>query len=442
MTVSGGAQVAREEAGRWLESLFGTREKAIVALAGFMFTLGLFFRIKNFGYPDSFQFDEHHFVENARNYLAGRADLNDHPPLGKLLIAAAIAALGDNAVSWRLPALLFGFLSIALSWLAASRLFRSRLAGLGAAAFASIDGFMVAYSRAALLDGTLCAMGLLALVAATLETGWLVGVGILAAGVAMSVKFSGIAALVAPTLALFLRPMQPRARMLALAALFGGAVALYIAFYCLGFLLAKHPLGIGEVVEDTRRLLAHHAALTDMKNGATSSWPTWVVPTKPILLGFVREEGSVQALSSLGNLALWWSAWAVTLSCCATILWQGVARTLAPRREVDAREGVALPFLDHDGRGAVLALAGALAFGAPWVLSHRDSYIYHFLPSYALMLVLLAGFVRRHAERMASTVVAFFATVTLVAGFYGPVWCYLPLSEAAFSARLFVPSWR
>ena len=45
----------------------------------------------------------HHFVENARNILATRSDWNDHPPLGKLLLAIGIVALGER------QALAFGF---------------------------------------------------------------------------------------------------------------------------------------------------------------------------------------------------------------------------------------------------------------------------------------------------------------------------------------------
>ena len=65
---------------------------AALLLAGFMLALSVYFRLTNLGFPATFQFDEHHFVENARNYLAGREDWNDHPPLGKLFIALSIAA--------------------------------------------------------------------------------------------------------------------------------------------------------------------------------------------------------------------------------------------------------------------------------------------------------------------------------------------------------------
>ena len=146
-----------------------TRSMHLAVLAGFLLLLGAYLRLKNFGYPESFQFDEHHFVENARNYLSHRPDWNDHPPLGKLVITASIAAFGDNPVSWRLPSLVFGIATVVLSGSVARRLFHSQWALLFASAFASVDGFLIAYSRAALLDGLFCTMSLLSLLAATLE---------------------------------------------------------------------------------------------------------------------------------------------------------------------------------------------------------------------------------------------------------------------------------
>lgn len=76
------------------------------------------------------------------------------------------------------------------------------------------------------------------------------------------------------------------------------------------------------------------------------------------------------------------------------------------------------------------------------MISHRDSYIYHLLPSYALVLLLLAGFVSQAFERTPLAVIGFHTLMTLVAGLYGPLWCYLPVSEGGFEGRLFLGSWR
>jgi dolichyl-phosphate-mannose-protein mannosyltransferase len=423
-------------------------EAAVVLLAVWLIGLGLFFRVENFGFPDRFQFDEHHFVENARNYLHGRADQNDHPPLGKLFIALSIQKLGDNAVAWRLPSLVFGGLSLLLGSWAAHRLFRRPFAGLLAASFLACDGFMIAYSRAALLDGTLTAAGLASVLGATLpSSAAIAAAGGLAAGVAMSVKFSGLGALLPPLLALALRPEAPKTRWLRAATLGAIAVVTYCACYMLGLGIAGQASDLGAVISESRRLVEHHAVLTDMKNPATSSWPTWIVPTRPLLLGVAGQGGMVRGLTSLGNLALWWSACALALGFSGLVVWRGLSWLFSPAPSVTQTDTESLRFaLERfaaaHGRAALLLLSGALGFLLPWVITHRDSYIYHFLPSYSLLLVLLAGFIAEALSARTKWVLGFLVLVTLVTGFYGPLWCYLPLSDAAFHQRLFVGSWR
>jgi dolichyl-phosphate-mannose-protein mannosyltransferase len=127
----------------------------LAVLVTAMLLLGLFLRVNAFGYPNTFMFDEHHFVENARNYLLHKPDQNDHPPIGKMIIAQSIGLLGDTPVAWRLPSLIWGFITIIAVGFAAGRLFSSAQAGWLAAAFIGVDGFLSGYSRAALLDGFL-----------------------------------------------------------------------------------------------------------------------------------------------------------------------------------------------------------------------------------------------------------------------------------------------
>ena len=105
-----------------------------------MLLLGVILRVHAFGFPDSFMFDEHHFVENARNYINHQPDWNDHPPLGKLFIALSIQGFGDNPIGWRVPALVFGFITILCGGFAAARLFQSRAAGWMAAASCHTQG--------------------------------------------------------------------------------------------------------------------------------------------------------------------------------------------------------------------------------------------------------------------------------------------------------------
>ena len=63
--------------------------------------IGIWLRAQRLGEPAGLAWDEHHFVRTAQNYLVGAKDWNDHPPLGKLLIAQGIHWFGDVSFAWR-----------------------------------------------------------------------------------------------------------------------------------------------------------------------------------------------------------------------------------------------------------------------------------------------------------------------------------------------------
>ncbi|HYO95530.1 MAG TPA: phospholipid carrier-dependent glycosyltransferase [Polyangiaceae bacterium] len=429
--------------------------RPVDVVIGALLLLGAYLRLHAFDFPSSLLFDEHHFVENARKYLQGQPDLNDHPPLGKLFIAAAMKLLGDTPAGFRVPALLFGFSSIAFAGWAAARLFHSTRAGLFAAALLSADGFQIAYSRAALLDGYLNACGLAALLLASYwlersrdSRAWALALlSGAVCGVALGIKFSGVASLVPVLVALSLAKGGPTVRQ----ALHGAVIlsvtgVVYIATYAIGLALSGGPASVARVFHETARLYAHHAALTDMKNPATSGWVTWAVPMRPLLLGHVERLGSVRVLTSLGNLVSWWSCVLLSLSCLGWIGWRGVASTLeaeGPEEKLSSATAFEpSAFVAERGRAVLVVLSVALGFLAPWVLTHRDSYIYHFLPSYSALLVLLAGFLGWAETRRPAAVLWFFAAALVVAAFYAPVWSFFDLGPRALRARLFLASWR
>ena len=63
--------------------------------------------------PAELILDEQHYVPDARSILEEGETLRpEHPPLGKLFIAAGIYWLGDNPAGWRIPSILMGTISI------------------------------------------------------------------------------------------------------------------------------------------------------------------------------------------------------------------------------------------------------------------------------------------------------------------------------------------
>ncbi len=419
----------------------GVQAWTLLAVVGLLIALGLWCRLVGFGFPSTFLFDEHHFVENARNYLTGAADWNDHPPLGKLFIAASIRAFGDRSFAWRLPSLVEGLLVVPVGAVAAARLFRSRLAGLLAAGLLATDGFLIAYSRAALLD---CGLALAAATALLLATcRWRVALAVaggLLIGLAANIKFTGVGNVLPLAVSLLLARL-PWGRTLELgAAMAVSASVTYFGAYAFGLAFDHQPHGIRDVIVASAALVQHHAALTDMKNPWVSGWITWIVPVRPLVMGYVPWRGGVRVLSSLGNLLVWWSAWAASLAIGGRLAWVGVG-TVLHDGSPDSAPAPA-PFVQRHGRASLVVLALIFAHLFPWAASHRDSYIYHFLPSYTGMVVLLSAWLAHAARRRPRELTIFLGAVLVVSIVYAPLWSMWPISETQFRWRLPFPGWR
>lgn len=108
--------------------------------------------------------DEIHYVPDARDVLRfgtesdTRVPTDDdgafvvHPPVGKWLIAAGIAIVGDEPVGWRLFNALAGVLGVWLCFSLARRLLGKVRWAMLAALFLAIDGLWFTMSRVAMLD--------------------------------------------------------------------------------------------------------------------------------------------------------------------------------------------------------------------------------------------------------------------------------------------------
>ena len=111
-------------------------------------------------------FDEAYYVNAARIILGLHVPANghyagsppgldpnqEHPPLGKLLIALGMRVFGDNALGWRILPLIFGSLAVlAMYWLVRSA-GGGRWLALGAAGLMAADNLSLVHGRIATLD--------------------------------------------------------------------------------------------------------------------------------------------------------------------------------------------------------------------------------------------------------------------------------------------------
>jgi dolichyl-phosphate-mannose--protein O-mannosyl transferase len=396
--------------------------------------IGVWLRAQRLADPAGLAWDEHHFVKTAQNYLVGQHDWNDHPPLGKLLIAQGIQWFGDHSFGWRVSALASGVANIGLAGLLAARLFRSFRAGILAAAFVAGDGFFIAYSRTALLDGVVATFVLgTACAAVRARSAWQIALGAVLLGLGCAVKFSAIVMLL-PLVGVALFGRAPRWSLV----LIGLAPIVYFLVYQHGLALQHRPHGVGDVLDATRTLWEHHAKLTERKHVFVSDWYTWLVPTRPVPMRYSEEHGIVRSMSSMGNPLLWWAGsfavlWtlATALSTWASVLGARLRARPTPLSAIGAVDGAEL---------------GALALFAlpvlPWVLSRRDSYIYHYLPAYGFAVVLVAGKLARLLDEGRRRGWVGVGLLTLSGWWVSPVSAEIPVTRAGYELRLWLPAWR
>jgi dolichyl-phosphate-mannose--protein O-mannosyl transferase len=410
--------VAAQEA----EGTAARTDRLWLGCAGACVLWGLWLRTHELWRPPFYAFDEHHFVDNAHNYLQRLPDLNDHPPLGKLLIALGISLFGESSAGWRCMPALFGAATIVVAALLARRLFPGSAAWAFALVFVSLDGFAIAYSRMALLDGMLSCLLLLSCWLA-LDTSSLALIGAaLAGGLALSIKFTGVCYLAPLACALLTRSGRGRLRWLLIAPAVSTLV--YYACYALGLWISRAPWDPISVWRATVALLRHHAGLIDMQNPSTSSWVTWFVPTRPITLWRTIDGATLRSVTSRGNPLLWacCSASALGLSCA--VAWRGLAPIL--------KAGTfRLGWLSLPARSLIYLLAAYWACLAPWILTRRDSYIYHYLPSYLTAIVLVSGLCSSIYRSRRSWALTFTALMIAVSAVYSPRWAGLPRSLAS-----------
>ncbi|HEY4188338.1 MAG TPA: phospholipid carrier-dependent glycosyltransferase [Polyangia bacterium] len=415
----------------------------LAVVLAFMFAVGVLLRVYRLEVPNALKWDEHHYVGVARSYLAHQYNTDDHPPLGKLIITGVMVFFGDTPLGWRLASLIFGFLNIGLIAWTTRVAFKSWRAAFIAAAFVAVDGFFIAYSRAALLDGMIVAFAMAGV--ATILTAqrlWQVLLAGVFVGCAASFKLNGVTFV---AVALVICAAARRTRLFTPLLAVVSAVVFYVQA-AFPLILTGGSGSLAAVIAENKKLIKHHLSYT-VVNPSSSHWYTWFLPLRPIFLrrDIDPVDGSIHALLTLGNPLLWWASTLAVVAATVVVVRTGRRRLwqqlLGARVDAGPTGGTdVLAVQDRAGLlfGLLMAWAAPLAF---WVPSLRDAYLYHYLPSYTFALVLLAGFADRfYARRQLATFIAI-VLVLEVSIFYAPLWGELSISQEALNARLF-PNWR
>ncbi|MEO6093082.1 MAG: phospholipid carrier-dependent glycosyltransferase [Novosphingobium sp.] len=300
------------------------------------------------GIPSKIYFDEVHYVKAARKLLTLTRANPEHPMVGKEVIAAAIAVLGDRPLNWRIPSLLFGTAGLfafgRMLWLLSGRRFAT-IAGM-LLLVTSFAWFI--QSRIAMLDMIMAGFGMVALwqfVAATqlpaqsppTRVRWRLALCGVCLGLALGSKWSvaPVAALPGMTFllarikdhglgAFFRSNTQPVAGIsLIEAALWLGALPL--AVYWLSYLPAAF---YAQAPIDWTDPIGWHVYMLKLQDSVVklhpyrSVWYQWAIDWRSVWYLYEKIDGAQRGIVLIGNPLSMWAG----LPALGWCLWAGLFR--------------------------------------------------------------------------------------------------------------------
>lgn len=360
--------------------------------------------------PREVVWDEVHYERFAGSYFTGNYYLDVHPPLGKLMMAAAAKLLGVSGAALAnvepapllraLPALT-GALMIPLAYLLIRELGSGRRTAAFAALLLLVDNAMLVESRLILPDMILLFFGMLAVLgyayarhaSGRARVVWMAGAAA-AAGAAVSIKWTGLSALGLIGTAWALEWWRDRrgewralAREAALLVIVPAAV--YMGSFWVHFALLPHGRTLADpIMSDETRAMLHGAQLaasaprpgfvksfvdlnhqmaainegwaTSTHPGA-SKWYTWPISKHAIGYWNTIEPatGEERWMILFGNPFVWWG-----VLIGAVVILAALARGAESLKE----------------RRAVLAALGAgyVMNLVPFAFIQRPMFLYHY----------------------------------------------------------------
>lgn len=419
-----------------------------------------------------------------------------HPPLAKYTQGFAMRIFGENSFGWRVSSAVFGVLVIAATGMLAQVAFRNRLLTILAMGFAALDGLLLAQSRIAMNDihvtfALLCTSALYLHYRQVVDKQklkfsqtipYLLGIGV-AAGLSMGTKWSGLFILgpigIAEGLYLLRRRWSTprlRAKSYAIRALTLLVIpfCIYVLSYAQMFLQGKSLVCVGTQVEQgscycsqesspwvdalsaivpsqrpyfeslearggCKRLISHFSELqhqiwwyqTNLK--ATHPYQSrpwqWALDLRPVWTSVTYDSptGEVSNIYTAGNPILFWGGLVAAITLSAVWLYS-VYQTQSASLEL----------------GFLLALYWIV--WAPWTLSPRIMFFYHYTPAVPL-LAILSAYLLTHlpiADKHRRVVIGIFCLAMVIAfGLLFPIFTGYPMKQAYFDAVFSVfPSWK
>jgi dolichyl-phosphate-mannose--protein O-mannosyl transferase len=377
-----------------------------------------------------------------------------HPPLGKWLIASGIKAFGYTPFGRRAAAMVAGTLAIALLYVLARKILRSRSAATVAALLLAVDWLHFVQSRTAMLDIFVGTLGIAALLFVACDRDrllagtsshapngsrfWRLATGV-AAGAAIAVKWSGALILLAVIILSVAwevasrrargvpRPWRSswREERLSVAAAF---LIVPAVIYVLSYAGPVHtsyagnvegrvvtsPLSEGswfkQLARRQVRMVRFHRTLVGEHYYASPGW-SWPLLKRPLAFFAETRGDRYREILATGNPLVWWPALAAL---------GYAAFGLARRRDVSEPHGL-------------IVVAFAVNY-LPWIYLSRLrhlGFIYYLVPTIPSMCLALALMARRAQSSTRGKIIIGASVAAAVASFgvFYPVLAGVPLSR-------------
>lgn len=434
--------------------------------------------------PPRLYFDEVYYVSDALALLAHGAEpgFTVHPPLGKWLIAAGVAAFGDGPVGWRAAAAVAGTLTVLVTYLVALRLVRRRWVAMLAALLVAVDGLAFTMSRIAMLDGfvalgTVTACWLLLVdrdrwwLRSGAGGGWRASVwrrlAAVVLGLTVAVKWSGLLALAAAGLVVVAGELARRRHVTGRwwagwPSLAGQLTVAFVALPALVYLashagwFASYPetrpgaqrcpagepcdvpatIRLADWAGEQAEIWRFHTELAE-QHPYHSPAATWPLLHRPVAYAYDAcppGDGEAGERGERGDacgvpegrvrhvLGLGNPVlWWLTLALALPVLaWRGLARR-------DWRAGVIAAFL--------------LVPYLPWLAQSRTAFLFYMTPVVPFMAVALAYATWRLAGRRWWLPLLIVVAAVAAFAYWYPVLAGVPLPEEAWRHRMWFESW-
>lgn len=357
-----------------------SKKKLLILILAFT----AFLRLYRLDYPNTYVFDEVYHAFTAKGYINGNIEAWEywttppkgvafewtHPPLAKEIMAFSMMILNSrDPWAYRLPGVFFGVIAVYLVYLLALQIFHNSNTALFSSFLFSIDGINFVQSRTGMNDIYMVTF-ILFCILFFLKKRYLLSSVFL--GLALSSKWSAIYVLgfiaLYTTFVLHENRLQLTDLLQKNLLKTFSVISFFIFIPLFIYLLTYLPFFmLGHTIQQFKELHQqmwwYHTGLRATHDYA-SPWWSWPLNLYPVWYFVDYQKNTAANIFNSGNPVLFWLG---SMAFCITIF----------------------DFTKKRSRDLFIILAGFFAFWAPWALSPRIMFLYHFAPVVPFMCLML-----------------------------------------------------